>query len=99
MVMADVDASKGRLESREPRIARRTRAIWCFSGTGSPSAGKSHRGFEVYSFFAPSLSIATAARMTKPLMTCCQNGETSSSTRPLFSTPDQWIGSADRIKV
>ena len=33
------------------------------------------------------LSIATAARMTPPLMTCCQKGDTSSSTRPLLSTP------------
>ena len=33
------------------------------------------------------LSIATAARMTKPLTTCCQKGETSSRNRPLFSTP------------
>ena len=31
--------------------------------------------------------MATAARMTPPLMTCCQKGDTFSRTRPLFSTP------------
>ena len=33
------------------------------------------------------LSTATAARMTRPLTTCCQKGETLSRNKPLLSTP------------
>ncbi len=33
------------------------------------------------------LSSATAARITNPFTTCCQNGETFSKNNPLFSTP------------
>src|SRR5690606_12792426 len=32
-------------------------------------------------------SIMTAIKITSPLTTCCQNGETPNNTRPLFSTP------------
>ncbi len=38
-------------------------------------------------FLELALSIITANKITPPLTTCCQNGETLSRTSPLFSTP------------
>ena len=40
-----------------------------------------------HSLFVFVLSIITASRITNPFTTCCQKGETSNSTSPLFSTP------------
>src|SRR5260221_509802 len=39
------------------------------------------------SSFLLAWSMATAIRITSPFITCCQKGDTSSKTRPLFSTP------------